>query len=69
LIRLKAAIVARRNLNPPRRHRSYPRVVKRGRRNSYRVKTPTDTGTHHTGPPAIHIASAATRNHTLINSS
>lgn len=40
-------IVRRRNLNPARRHRSYPRVVKRARHNHYRVKKPTDTGTRH----------------------
>jgi len=44
-----------RNLNPPRRHRSYPRTLKRLRRSSYRVKRPADTGTRHTGPPTIHL--------------
>lgn len=46
-------ITASRNLNPPRRHRTYPRVVKRARHNQYRIKQPTDTGIHHTGPPTI----------------
>jgi hypothetical protein len=41
------------NLNPRRRHRTYPRVVKRGRHNSYRVKKPGDTGTRHDGPATL----------------
>ena len=39
-----------RKINPPRRHRSCPRAVKRGRHNSYRIKKPGQTGTHHSGP-------------------
>jgi hypothetical protein len=42
-----ADITQRQNLNPPRRHRTYPRVIKRGRHNYYRVKKPGDTGTRH----------------------
>jgi len=56
-----ADITARRNLNPRRRHRSYPRVVKRARHNHYRIKKPTDTGTRHDRPPTIKIAKATTR--------
>jgi hypothetical protein len=41
------------NLNPARRHRSYPRAVKRARHNAYRLKRPGETGTTHNGPPAI----------------
>jgi len=48
-----ADITRTRNLNPPRRHRSYPRVVKRARHNLYRIKKPGDHGTRHHGPPAI----------------
>jgi hypothetical protein len=48
-----ASITARRNLNPPRRYRTYPRVVKRARHNQYRVKKETDTGTRHHGPATI----------------
>jgi hypothetical protein len=44
------------NLNPRRRHRTYPRVVKRGRHNSYRAKKPGDTGTRHDGPATIKLA-------------
>ena len=44
-----------RKTNPERRERSYPRVVKRARHNSYRVKRPGDTGTRHTGPPTTNI--------------
>ena len=47
-----ADIADRRNLNK-RRERSYPRVVKRGRHNSYRVKKPGDHGTRHHAPPTI----------------
>ena len=45
-----ADITRTRNLNPPRRDRTYPRVVKRARHNSYRVKKPGDHGTRHDGP-------------------
>jgi hypothetical protein len=48
-----ADITRKRNLNPKRRHRTYPRVVKRARHNSYRVKRPGDKGTRHPGPPTI----------------
>jgi len=48
-------ITRRRNLNPKRRHRSYPRVVKRGRHNSYRIKRPTDIGIRHSGPAVIEL--------------
>jgi hypothetical protein len=51
-----ASISARRHLNPPRRHRTYPRVVKRARHNSYRVKRAGDQGIRHTGPSAIELA-------------
>ncbi|MFG2259847.1 hypothetical protein [Streptomyces mirabilis] len=45
-----------RNLNPERRQRSYPRLVKRARHNSYRVKRPGDTGTRHPTPLTIRLA-------------
>jgi hypothetical protein len=45
------------NLNPPRRDRTCPRVVKRARHNSYRVKRPGDHGIRHDGPPAIRLVS------------
>ncbi len=44
-----------RKVNPQRRHRSYPRAIKRARHNSYRVKKPGETGTRHPGPPTINI--------------
>jgi hypothetical protein len=44
------------HLNPDRRNRTYPRVVKRGRHNSYRVKKPGDTGKRHDGPATIRLA-------------
>jgi hypothetical protein len=44
------------NLNPQRRHRTYPRAIKRARHNAYRVKRPGDTGTRHHGPPTIRLA-------------
>ncbi len=43
------------NLNPQRRHRTYPRVIKRARHNSYRVKRPGDHGTRHPGPATIRL--------------
>ena len=45
LAAVMADISRPRNLNPRRRHRSYPRVVRRARHNSYRVKRPADNGT------------------------
>jgi hypothetical protein len=48
-----ADITRTRHLNPPRRDRTYPRVVKRARHNSYRVKRPGDHGTRHPGPATI----------------
>jgi hypothetical protein len=50
-----ADITRQKNLNPPRRDRTYPRVVKRARHNSYRVKRPGDHGIRHDGPPAIRL--------------
>ena len=52
-----ADITSRRNLNPARRHRSYPRVIRRARHNSYRVKRPGDTGTRYHGPLTIKLVS------------
>lgn len=51
-----ADITSTRHLNPPRRHRTYPRVIKRGRHNSYRVKKPSDHGTQHNHPATIRLA-------------
>ena len=51
-----ADITRKKNLNPKRRDRTYPRVVKRARHNSYRVKRPGDRGTRHSGPAAISLA-------------
>jgi hypothetical protein len=53
-----ADITRTRNLNPERRHRTYPRVIKRARHNSYRVKRPSDTGTRHSGPATIQLVNA-----------
>ena len=50
-----ADITSPRNLNPARRHRSYPRVVRRARHNSYLVKRPGHTGTRYHGPPTIRL--------------
>lgn len=49
-----ADITSPRHLNS-RRERTYPRVVKRARHNSYRVKKPGDHGTRHESPPTIHL--------------
>ncbi|WP_300605770.1 hypothetical protein [Trebonia sp.] len=48
-----ADITRKKNLNPERRNRTYPRVVKRARHNSYRVRKHADHGTRHDGPPTI----------------
>ena len=50
-----AGITRKKHLNPARRHRTYPRVVKRARHNSYRVKRPGDHGTRHSGPATIKL--------------
>lgn len=41
--------------NPKRRHRTYPRVVKRHFAKYHRIKRKSDNGQHHPGPPNIHI--------------
>jgi hypothetical protein len=41
--------------NPPRRMRTCPRVIKRARHNSYKVKRPTDVSATHTSPPTIKL--------------
>jgi len=48
-------ITSKRKLNPPRRHRSYPRAVRRARHNYYRVKQPGETGTRYTGPATVDL--------------
>ena len=48
------------NLNPRRRDRTYPRVIKRTRHNAYRVKRPGDTGTRHHSPPTIRLITPTT---------
>jgi hypothetical protein len=48
-------ITSENNLNT-RRERSYPRVVKRARHNSYRVKKPADHGIRHAAPATIKLA-------------
>jgi hypothetical protein len=53
---LKKDIVRKKHLNPKRRDRSYPRVVKRARHNSYRVKKPGDVGIRHDGPATVNLA-------------
>ena len=53
-------ITASRNLSPRRRHRAYPRVIKRARHNSYRVKRPSDNGTRYHGPPTIVLVNLST---------
>ena len=49
-----ADITDPRKLNT-RRERSYPRVVKRARHNSYRVKKPGQHGTRHSAPATIKL--------------
>ena len=54
LDRVTAAITSPKHLNK-RRERSYPRVVKRARHNSYRVKKPGQHGTRHDAPATIKL--------------
>ena len=54
LEQVMADITSPRHLNQ-RRERSYPRVVKRGRHNAYRVKRPGDHGTRYHAPPTISL--------------
>ena len=49
-----AAITSPKHLNQ-RRERSYPRVVKRARHNSYPVKKPGQHGTRHHAPATIRL--------------
>ena len=53
--KVMADITRKKHLNPQHRHRTYPRVVKRARHNSYRVKRPGDHGTRHSGPATISL--------------
>ncbi|ETA00131.1 hypothetical protein ThrDRAFT_04086 [Frankia casuarinae] len=46
-------------LNPVRRHRTYPRAIRRGRHSAYRVKRPTDTGIRHDQQSKIILARTA----------
>lgn len=54
LARIKTAITAGKHLTK-RRHRSCPRVIKRGRHNSYPIKKPAHHPTRHHGPPTTTI--------------
>jgi hypothetical protein len=54
LDRVMAEIADPRKLNT-KRERSYPRVVKRARHNSYRVKKPGQHGTRHAAPATIKL--------------
>src|SRR5258708_30441465 len=46
-------------LNPPRRNRSSPRVVKRVHVHAYRAKRPSDTTMQYLTPPHIQILDVA----------
>jgi hypothetical protein len=54
LDRVMADITDPRKLNT-RRERSYPRVVKRARHNSYRVKKPGQHGSRYDAPATINL--------------
>src|SRR5690348_829745 len=58
LAQLTEDIPSRQNLNQ-RRERTYPRVVKRPRHNSYHVKKPGDRGRRHNAPPTITLVNLA----------
>ena len=55
-----ADITRKKLLNPRRRHRTYPRVIKRARHNSYRVKRPADHGIRHNRPATISLVNHRT---------
>ena len=42
-------------LSPKRRMRTCPRVIKRARHNTYRVKRPGDVGVTYTSPPTLKL--------------
>lgn len=46
------------DLQSSHRNQTYPRVVKRARHNSYRVKRPGDHGTRHSGPATISLVNS-----------
>ena len=50
-----ADITRNKNLNLPRRDRTYPRMVKRARHNSYRVEKPEDYRTRYDGLATIKL--------------
>ena len=58
-----ASITRKKNLNPGRRHRTYPRVVRRARHNSYQVKKPGDTGIRHDGPATVNLVNLPAASH------
>lgn len=58
LERATAEITSPRHLNK-RRERSYPRVVKRARHNSCKVKKPGQHGTRHDAPATIKLVNPA----------
>ena len=61
-----AGIADPRKLNE-KRERSYPRVVKRARHNSYRVKKPGQRGIRHDAPATIKLVNPVlTRDNTRI---
>ncbi|MBN1170834.1 MAG: hypothetical protein JXA67_01555, partial [Micromonosporaceae bacterium] len=51
-------ITRRKHLQPIRRPRSYPRVVRRARHSSFRVKRPEDVGIRHAEAPIIALRGA-----------
>jgi hypothetical protein len=55
LARISADITSPRHLNPPRRNRTYPRAVKRTRRNAYPARKPGDHGKRHDTPATIRL--------------
>ena len=58
LTQVRADITRHKHLNPRRRHRTCPRVIKRGRHNAYRIKKPGDKNIRHDGPATIRLANS-----------
>jgi hypothetical protein len=67
LAQIRAAITRPGSLNPPRRHRTCPRAIKRSRHNSYRVKQPSDRNIRYPGPATIQLRSRKTPARSMIN--
>ena len=63
LAQVKVGITRNKHLKPWRRHRNFPRVIKRSCHNAYRVKKPGDKAIRHDGPATIRLANPVSGQH------